>query len=263
MRHSRSRLGVLVATVLCLGACATGAPAPTGPELRVAVTTTYPPIIFRAGGPTTGQVTGVEAELAYRIGEALGRAVRFVEVRWEEQIPMLVAGRTDIIMSGMSITPARQVRISFTEPYLETGLAVAMRTENAARYASKEQILTRPATVGVIEGTTADVFAQRSLPNARRIAYARASDAAIELKRGTIDLFLHDAPSIMWLVSENEAALTWSSELLTKEQLAWGLRRDDANFLNWLNDLLARWKADGSLEAVLQKWLPYRRQSKP
>jgi ABC-type amino acid transport substrate-binding protein len=262
MRHSRSRLGVLVATMLCLGACASGAPVPTGSELRVGVTTSYPPIIFRAGGPTMGQVTGVEAELAYRLGEALGRPVRFVEVRWEEQIPMLLAGRTDIIMSGMSITSARQVRIAFTEPYLETGLAVAMRTEDTARYASKEQILTRSATVGVIEGTTADVFAQRSLPNARRVTFARASDGALALKQRTIDLFLHDAPSIMWLVSENEAALAGSFDLLTKEQLAWGIRRDDG-LLNRANAALAQWKNDGTLEAVLQKWLPYRRQSRP
>jgi hypothetical protein len=61
----------------------------------------------------------------------------------------------------------------------------------------------------------------------------------------------------MWLVSKNEALLAGSWELLTKEELAWGIRRQDADLLNRVNGVLARWKRDGSLEAVLS----YRRRS--
>jgi ABC-type amino acid transport substrate-binding protein len=65
----------------------------------------------------------------------------------------------------------------------------------------------------------------------------------------------------MWLVSRNEASLAGSWELLTKEELAWGIRRQDADLLNRVNGVLARWKRDGSLEAVPLKWLSYRRRS--
>ncbi len=263
MRYSRARRAVLVLAAAGLAACAVGPPDPPPPglpgEIRVGVTSSYAPIIFRLGGPTTGTIAGVEADLARRLGEALGRPVRFIEVRWEEQIDMLLSRRTDIIMSGMSITQARQVRIAFTEPYLETGQAVAMRVEDAARYNSREKLVAAPVTIGVIEGTTGEVFVQRSLPNARRVQLIRASDGALALKRRTVNVFIHDAPSIMWLVSENEADLAGAWTPLTKESLAWGLRREDTEFLARVNDLLRAWKADGSLEAVLNKWLPYRR----
>jgi len=263
MLHSRARRAILVLAATGLAACTVGPPDPPPPglpgEIRVGVTTSYPPIIFRLGGPTMGPIAGVEADLARRLGEGVGRPIRFVEVRFEEQIDMLLARRTDIIMSGMSITQARQVRISFTDPYLETGQAVAMRIEDAARYNTREKLAASGATIGVIEGTTGDVFLQRSLPNARRVALSRASDGALTLKNRTIDVFMHDAPSIMWLVSENEADLAGSWQLLTKESLAWGLRREDTALLARANELLQAWKADGSLEAVLNKWLPYRR----
>jgi ABC-type amino acid transport substrate-binding protein len=257
----RVRALVLV-VALVLGACSAGEPTRGGrpDELRVGVTTTYPPIIFRAGGPTTGTVTGVEADLARRLGQALGWPVRFVEVRWEEQIPVLLEGRTDIIMSGMSVTRERQVRIAFAEPYLETGLAVAMRVEDGPRYASPGQVMASQAVVGVVERTTADTFVQRNLPRARRLALSRAGDGALALKRRTIDLFVHDAPSIMWLVSENEADLVGLWELLDREQLAWGLRREDTVLLERVNAVLDAWKRDGTLESVLSKWLPYRRR---
>jgi polar amino acid transport system substrate-binding protein len=263
MRYSRARRAILVLAAAGLAACAVGEPYPPAPglpgELRVGVTSSYPPIIFRLGGPTTGTIAGVEADLARRLGEALGRPVRFVEVRWEEQISMLLARRTDIIMSGMSITQARQVRISFTEPYLETGQAVAMRIEDAAKYDTRDKLAAGVVTIGVIEGTTGEVFVQRNLPNARRVQLSRASDGALGLKRRTFDVFIHDAPSIMWLVSENEADLAGAWQPLDREKLAWGLRREDTELLARANDLLKAWKADGSLDAVLNKWLPYRR----
>ena len=263
MLHSRARRAVLVLAATGLAACAVGPPNPPPPglpgEIRVGVTSSYPPIIFRLGGPTTGTIAGVEADLARRLGEGLGRPIRFIEVRWEEQIDMLLSRRTDIIMSGMSVTQARRVRISFAEPYLETGQAVAMRIEDAARYDTRDKLAASIPTIGVIEGTTGDVFVQRNLPNARRVQLSRASDGALALKRRTVDVFIHDAPSIMWLVSENEADLAGAWQPLTRESLAWGLRREDTELFAHINDLLRGWKADGTLDAVLNKWLPYRR----
>jgi polar amino acid transport system substrate-binding protein len=221
------------------------------PPLRIGVTPTYPPMIFRSGG----QITGLEADLARLLGWELNRSIQFVDVRWEEQIPSLIAGHTDIIMSGMSITEARKVRIDFSEPYFQGGLVAAMRTEDRQKYPSPESVLGAVASVAVVEGTTGDVFVQRNLPNARRITLTRASDGALALKRRTADLFVHDAPAIVWLVSENEADLAGLWVLLTREDLAWGMRRGDP-LLATVNAALRKWKADGTLAQWLARWLP-------
>lgn len=223
--------------------------------LRVGVTPTYPPIVFRQGG----EITGVEADLARLLGTRLGRPVHFVEVMWDQQIDALMAGRTDIIMSGMSVTEARAVRIAFTEPYLEGGLMAAVRTEDARRYESREALLQTDAVVGAIERTTGDVFVQRNFPNARRVTLSLASDGALALRRHTIDVFVHDGPSIAWLVSANEADLTGIWQPLNRENLAWGIRLDDPALRARVNDILAAWKRDGTLTEVLVRWLPYLR----
>lgn len=224
--------------------------------LRVGVTSTYPPIVFRQGG----QLAGVEADLARLLGTRLGRPAYFVEVPWDQQIDALLAGRTDIIMSGMSVTEARAVRIAFSEPYLEAGLVAAVRTEDARRYGSRDALLQAPATVGVIERTTGDVFVQQSFPNARRVPLTVASDGALALRRRTIDVFVHDAPSIAWLVSANEADLAGIWQFLNREHLAWGLRRNDPLLLAQVNESLAAWRRDGTLAGVLARWLPYLRR---
>jgi ABC-type amino acid transport substrate-binding protein len=224
-----------------------------GPPLRVGITSTYPPVIFRQ----QGQVAGIEAELAALLGTRLSRAVQFVEVEWSGQIDALLAGRTDIIMSGMSITDARRLRVAFSEPYFEGGLMALVRSEDLPRYETPEALLAASATVGVIEGTTGAAFAERSFPNARRVELARASDGALALRLRSIDIFVHDAPAIAWLLSANEAGVKLIRVYLDREHLAWAVRPTDTALLADVNAALAAWKADRTLAGVLARWLPY------
>jgi len=258
MTRSPCRLVWLVAATMLWAGCADDyyrhSPAGDVPQnaLRVGVTPTYPPIIFKQGG----QMAGVEADLARLLGTRLGRPVYFSEVLWDQQIDALLAGRTDIIMSGMSVTEARALRIAFAEPYLEAGLVAAVRTEDSRRYASTDALLQTTATVGAIEKTTGDVFVQRSFPNARRVLLTRASDGALALRNRTIDVFVHDGPAIAWLVSANEADISGLWQALNKEQLAWGVRRDDP-LLAQVNESVMTWRRDGTLADVIGRWLPY------
>ena len=68
-----------------------------------------------------GELGGLEVEAARELGEQLGRPVEFIEVKWEDQIPALLAGRTDIVMSSMTSTPERRLRVAFSNPYLRVG----------------------------------------------------------------------------------------------------------------------------------------------
>jgi polar amino acid transport system substrate-binding protein len=180
-----------------------------------------------------------------------------VVLPWEDQIPALLEGRIDIIMSGMSVTKAREIRIAFAEPYLKSGLVAAMRAEDARKYNSKESILNGYVTVAAVKDTTGDAFVKRNFPNAvRKTFLSNAKDGITELKRGVIDIFIYDAPSVIWLVSENEADISGFWEPLTEEYLAWGVRKNDEKFLADVNTVLKQWKRNGTLNSVLQKWLP-------
>jgi ABC-type amino acid transport substrate-binding protein len=230
-------------------------PAQEGSLLRVGITPDYPPLIYRQGDT----VVGVEADLARRLGQELKRPVTLVTLKWEDQIPALLEKRTDIIMSGMSVTPAREIRVRFAEPYLKSGLVAAFRAEDTNKYTSREVILNSFAVVAAAKGTTGDIFLQRNFARGtRKIVLPRAADAVDELKRRYIDIFLHDAPYVLWLVSENEAIFSALWEPFDQENLAWGIRKGEDGFYDQVNQALKKWKADGSLETLLGKWLPAR-----
>ncbi len=256
---TRRCLMIIICSILLLGlgGCASNGvktdQARVNPIL-VGVTPNYPPIIFK----TNDQMTGLEADLARRLAAELKRPIEFVEIDWERQIPALLEGKIDIIMSGMTITQARQVRIAFSQPYLTSGLMIAFAAENAPKYTSLQNIMESIPTVGFVAGTTGEVYARDKFREENRMVPVKsANEAALALKNRRIDIFVYDAPSIVWIVSENEAELKLLPEMLNIEYLRWGLRRDDREFLSEVNAVLSKWKNDGTLRQMILKWLPY------
>lgn len=231
---------------------ATTGPATGGGALRVGVTPQFPPMIFRQGG----EITGLEAEAARALGQHLGRPVKFVEVRWDQQIASLLSRQTDIVMSSMTITTERRMRAAFSDPYLKGGQMMLIRRTDLTRYAlSMPPVL--PGTVGVIQGTVGEFFLQREYPTAKRRAFASTDEAVAALIAGRIDSFISDAPLVWYQAGVNESkGLAVVPRMLTNELFGWAVRPDDAELLTQVNAFLAARQADGSLTGMIKRWVP-------
>ena len=220
--------------------------------LRVGITPDVPPLVFRQGD----QVVGIEPELAGMLGEELGRPVKFIEVKWDAQIPSLLEGKTDIIMSSMTVTRERQVRIAFAEPFMKSGLVAAVRAEDVPKYPTTESILNVVGLVGLVPNTTSESFVRKNLPYAQQHYLSYPREAVNALQQRWIDIFIGDAPTVIWLVSENESSIAGIWQPLNEEYFAWGMRKDDRDLLARVNAALAQFRLDGRLDMVLHKWLP-------
>jgi polar amino acid transport system substrate-binding protein len=231
--------------------------------LRVGVSTNSPPLIAKQGG----KIVGLEAELAREFGKYLGKSVSFVEVAWKDQIPALLDNRTDIIMSGMSITKARRYRIAFSEPYFRTGQIALVRKQAKTKVPmpgfygiySWAPIV----KMGVVKGTTGEFFVNKSFNNAKKIvSFETAKKATAALKKKwiqgyEIDVLIYDAPMVYNIASENEGELVPLPALLTEEYLAWGIRKDDTALLESANKFIEQMKKEGKLMPIIKKWIPF------
>ena len=99
-------------------------------------------------------------------------------------------------------------------------------------------------SVGVIKGTTGDVFVQANMPGAKSFALQRRDDVIHEFARRRIHLYIDDAAAAAYIVSQNEAELTGLWMALHEEPLAWALRRDDTEMLETVNAVLAGWRRE-------------------
>jgi polar amino acid transport system substrate-binding protein len=225
-----------------------------GAPLRVGITPEYPPLVFRQPDGTNG----VEIDFAKALGQELGRKIEFVVVRRDQLIDALLSRQIDIIMSGMSITKARQLRISFSDPYVRNQLRAIFPLKSESRFKTKADVLNTTDRIGVISGTTAEVYVKQNCPNAKIIPFTQRQDIAYYLlKGGRMDLFIDDTFSLADIFSKNEADTAYLAEPLNEETLGWGIRPDDPVFLAQVNKILAKWKADGTVDRTLLRWMPY------
>lgn len=252
-------LTVIAMAVVSLAGCAPlGARGAVPKVLRIGISPNYPPMAFKQDG----RIQGVEADFAERLGKQLGVKVTLVESTFDELIPGLLAEHYDVIMSGFSVTPERQQQVAFAEPYLTIGQMAVVR---AADYDRLHQpgAVNQPATrIGVVGGTTGESFAREKLSQTAIKPYPTVDDAVLGLRRGEVDIFIHDAPAI-WDVRGRplfaDQQLKGVYRPLTTEPLAWAVRKDDAKLLQRLNETLAQWQQTGVVEQVLAYWMPVRK----
>jgi polar amino acid transport system substrate-binding protein len=202
---------------------------------------------------------GLEYDFAVALSRELGRPLEIVELAWNQQLDFLVTGKIDIIMSGMSITPARMVRVAFCDSYMRDPLVAVTRRGEAGQYASAEEVLQSTLNIGVIRQTTSDAFARRNLLAGKIIPMVEREDVAFTLSNQRIDLFIDDFSAAMELVSRHETRLEIIPHILHEQELAWALRPEDEVLREKVNAILARWRGDGTLERMLNHRLPYRR----
>jgi polar amino acid transport system substrate-binding protein len=228
--------------------------AETAAPLRVGINPEYPPLVFRQPDGTNG----AEIDFAKALGSELGRPVEFVVLRRDELTDALLSRQIDIIMSGMSITKARQLKIRFSEPYVRNEIRAIFPIKEASHYQSLGDILGTKARIGVVPGTTSDVFVKQNCTNAEIVAVEMRRDVPFLLLRGKrIDVYVDDSFALADILSKNEADIAFLRQPLSEENLAWGVRPDDLQFLVSINDTLSRWKSDGTLDRILDRWMPY------
>jgi polar amino acid transport system substrate-binding protein len=233
-------------------AVSTAQPVPGG-TLRVGITPNMPPLIYRQ----KGQIAGLEAEFAKGLARHLGRRLEFVELAWEDQIPALLEGKTDIIMSGMSMTDLRRVRIAFSTPYAKTGQMGLIRREDIRRFRTGYYSLVEIPGIGAVRDTTGDVFIRSNLPDNRKLYFDTPDEGVRALLHRKIDVLVHDAPYVMMAAATYESHLAFIPKMFTNELLAWGVRKNNPELLREVNGHIDQLKKSGRMQEMVNRWIPF------
>jgi polar amino acid transport system substrate-binding protein len=237
---------LLLALLLVLSACG-GRKSHT---LVVGMDLGYPPFETI---DASGQPAGVSVDLAKALGKSLGREVRIENIPFVGLIPALKSSRIDLVISSMTDTPERRESVSFSDPYLTTGIALLVGKNSPVRSAVD---LDRPdRTVAVRQGTTGESWARANLKQARVLALEKESAAVLEVLQGRADAFLYDQMSV-WQNWQRHPQETVA--LLTPvrvEHWAIALRKDDTALREQVNAFLRDYRAAGGFEQLGDRWL--------
>lgn len=202
-----------------------------------------------------GEIIGFDVDMAKRIAKAMGVKLELVSTAWDGIIPALLTDKFDMIMSGMTLTQERNMKVNFATPYIIVGQSILVKKEHAAAVKSYKDLNDKKYKVASKLGTTGEQATKRMIPNATYISFETEQEGVMDLVNGKIDAFVYDLPYMAIAnAQKSEGKLIFLDEPFTHEPLAWAVRRGNHDFLNWLNNFMAQVKADGTYDKIYAKW---------
>jgi polar amino acid transport system substrate-binding protein len=240
----------------------------TAREIRVGSDVSYAPVEFydafapdvldRPVGEPEPEVRGIDPDLAAALGRKLGVRFTFVNTGFDELIPSLKAGDFDVIISSMTATPERAREISFLE-YFQAGTSILVPKGNPERVKTLGDLC--GSTVTLQKGTIHEALVKAEQRHCgthpiKAKPLESGTQVVLEVKFGRADAALADFPVAAYnaKVSGQGADFQVVGEQIDPGPYGIGVRKDDTELQQVLQQALRAIIEDGSYDRVLTKW---------
>jgi polar amino acid transport system substrate-binding protein len=155
----------------------------------------------------------------------------------------------------MSVTEGRKKLVDFADPLMTVGQTVLLNAKHKTAVKSYKDLNDSKFVVVSKPGTTGEEAVQRLIPNATYETADTEIEGAARVLKGTADAFVYDFPfNAVFYAMHDSHQLIFLDEPFTTEPIAWAIRKNDPDFMKFLNDFLAQIRADGRFDKIYNKW---------
>ena len=198
---------------------------------------------------------GFDIDIGIEMAKALGVKPVFIDTLWPSIIPALKLGRFDVIFGGMSVTEGRKKLVDFADPFMTVGQTVLLNAKHKNSVKSYKDLNDARFVVVSKPGTTGEEAVQRLIPKATYETVDTEMAGGMRVLEGTADAFVYDFPfNAVFSAMHPSDQLIFLDEPFTKEPIAWAIRKNDPDFLKFLNGFLQDIKKDGRFDKIYNKW---------
>ncbi|MGB5918825.1 transporter substrate-binding domain-containing protein [Arcobacter sp.] len=206
-----------------------------------------------------GRIIGYDVDVAKKMAKDMGVKLKLLPTAWDGIVAALVTGKCDIIISGMTVSQKRNLKVNFADPYLVVGQTMLMNKSLEGKITSAKQLDDPKYTIVTKLGTSAEIAIRKFYQKAKIVTFETEADAVSEVLNDNATAFVYDQPyNILFMADKGKGKLVHLDEPLTFEPLAWAIRKGDPDFLNWLNNFLRQMKGDKVVDfygKLNDKWL--------
>ncbi|MDJ0868668.1 MAG: transporter substrate-binding domain-containing protein [Myxococcota bacterium] len=221
-------------------------------DLRVGMSGSQPPLNFERGG----RLVGLDVDLARAIGAMMGVRPVIVRKPFAELLGALESGEVDVVISGMTINPGRNMRAAFIGPYLTTGKSILTRSAQLGEADDPGDLDSPDITLAAVAGSTSQDYAQAFMPKAKLRTPASHDEAVRLLLAGEVQAVVADHEVCAFSVARNRrAGLINLAEPLTVEPLGIAVVPGDAHLLNLLENILASLDESDLTGSLRRRWI--------
>lgn len=215
--------------------------------LTMATNAEFPPYEFYSGE----EIVGIDAEVAALIAEKLGMELEIVDIAFDSIIPGVQSGKYDMGMAGLTITEDRLEKVSFSTSYATGVQSVIVKEDGAVQ--SLDDIAGK--MIGVQTTTTGDIYASKEYGEDFVTKFDNGAAAVQALLAGKVDCVIIDNEPAKSYVAANEGLKILETSY-TVEDYAICFAKDNTELQSKVNAALEELIADGSVQAVIDKYIP-------
>ena len=240
----------------CLTACSSGktlADVKEAGKLTIATSPDFPPFEYL---DDNSAVVGIEIDILNLVCAELGVELDIQQVDFDSVLPGVQAGKYDMGVSGISVTPEREENTLFTAPYCLAAQAIVVLKDSPITCKADLE----GKTVAVQTGTTAEEFCMGAGYTVN--AYTANTDAQQALLTGKVDAWVIDdltaADMVKLYNADNGETLVVLSEAMTTEPYAFAFMKGSEDLAGPINEILNKLLNDGTIADIFAKYeAPY------
>lgn len=196
-----------------------------------------------------GEMKGFDIEFMEKIGEELGREIKWKQMAFDGLLPALQSEKIDLIIAGMTATEDRKKFVNFSKSYY-TSIQMIITNKETNDINSLESM--KGKDIGVILGYTGDVVVSEiEGVNVKR--YNGAGEAVMALKSGKLDAVVLDSEPAKNYVKQNKS-LKLIKTKLEKEEYAIAINKKDKELTNEIDKALDKLLKNGTYNELIKKY---------
>ena len=222
-------------------------------ELVVGTAGSMPPLNMTT---KEGEIIGLEAELAGAIAAGMGVKLRLEAMPFSELLGALEAGKIDMILSGMTMTPGRNLKVAFVGPYYISGKAFLTKNKKIASAKHTSEIDSPDNTLVALKGSTSQHFVEGVLPKAKLVTAKDYDEAVKMVLEDKVTALVADYPiCVVSVLRYPDKGLASVITPFTYEPIGIALPANDPLLVNWLQNFLNALEDSGQLKQLKDHWL--------
>ena len=202
------------------------------------------------------QIVGIEIDLAKLMADAMEVELKIKTMAFADLLGALEAGKVDMVLSGMTMTPKRNLKVAFAGPYMVSGKCFLSKLSDIATVKEPSQIKKSDLRLAALKGSTSQYFVEQFLPKAKLITTVDYDEGVDLVLKGKVDAMVADSP--LCAVSHLRypgAGLSSVYTRLTYEPIGIALPASDPLLLNWVGNFMETLEATERLEEIQKRWL--------
>ena len=196
-----------------------------------------------------GSFEGIDVEVAGAIAGKLGLELVVDDMDFDAALLAVQQNKSDIVMAGVTVTEDRQLIMNFSDSYA-TGVQVVIVKEGSD--VTLDNLGEK--MIGTQRGTTGYIYTSGDYGDDHVTAYDNGASAVQALLNGQVDCVVIDSAPAEAFVAANAGLTILDTEYVT-ENYAIGVNKDNTALLDAINQALAELTADGTIQAIVDKYI--------